>query len=105
MYSIPFSEPLGIIVGTLAGRIGAEVGKNLAREYGLPKSVCAGLGWRWRRALPGGGSYQVLLNAGMLDARGAAVSVAWTTPVIAVAHGIIEGVWEATAQPCSERRD
>ena len=96
MYSIPFSEPAGIIAGTLAGRFGAELGKDLAREYGLPKSVGAGLGACAAHYLAGAAT-KVLLNAGVLDAAGTAVSMAWTTPMASVAHGIIEGVWEATA--------
>lgn len=96
MHSIPFAEPLGILTGTLAGRFGAEFGKDVARKYGWPSAVCAGVGACIAHYLAGAAT-RTVLNVTVLDVPGTAVSVAWTTPMASVAHGVVEGVWEALA--------
>ena len=93
MYSTPLSEPVGLMVGTVAGRAGAEIGKTLAEEWGLPTTLGAGLGAFALHYLAGSAT-KTVINAGMLDAPGAAVSVAATTPLVSITHGLIEGAIE-----------
>jgi hypothetical protein len=81
------------MVGTVAGRAGAEIGKTLAEEWGLPTSLGAGLGAFALHYLAGSAA-RTLVNAGMLDVSGTAVSVAATTPLVSMTHGLIEGAIE-----------
>ena len=98
MYSLPFSESFGIIVGAAVGRAGAVVGKDLAREYGLPLALGAGLGTFVLHYLAGTVS-RTFINVGALDAPGAVLSVVATTPLTAATHGVVEGLIEIFATP------
>lgn len=93
MYSTPLSEPLGLAVGTVAGRAGAAIGKTLAKEWGLPTSLGAGLGAFALHYLAGS-AVKTVVNVSTLDVSGAAVSVAATTPLVSITHGLIEGAIE-----------
>jgi len=93
MHSLVIAEPVGIVIGVIAGREGSRIGKKIAQQYDIPPFLGAMLG-SFIAHYAVSAIVKGLINAGLLDVPGAATNIAVTSPLAAGAHGLIEGVLE-----------
>jgi hypothetical protein len=91
VYTVPVAEALGGIVGIAVGRLCAKYGRQLASSNGVPEVVGAVAGSVIGHYLSGTVT-KVCVNAMGLDVAGAAFSAGVSTPIIALGHGLFEGL-------------